>query len=120
MLTPIAMGKIAADGSILKATPGITITTEISPGNIFGPGEDIGYIVNLPDRLVCDDNYIVQLTAENYGEDGPDFVITTIALRYQNAGGFEVLIWADRTQTLGPGYSLVPVRNPWHFVIYDF
>lgn len=120
MLTPIAMGKIAANGAVLKATPGITISTEISPGNIYGPGGDIGYTVNLPDRLVCDSDYIIQLTPENYGEDGPDYVITTIAVRYQSISKFEVIIWADRIQTLEPpGYSLVPVRVPWHFVIYD-
>ena len=43
----IAMGKIAANGTILKATAWIRITTSISPGNISGPGEDIGYTVKL-------------------------------------------------------------------------
>lgn len=117
MLTPIAMGKVAADGSILKATPGITISPAISPGNIYG-GSDIGYTVNLPKRLVCDSNYIIQLTAENYGEDGPDYVITSIASRYQSVDGFEVIIWGDRIQT-SQGYTLVPVKADWHFVIYD-
>jgi trimeric autotransporter adhesin len=111
----IAMGKIAADGTILKATPGITISTEISPGN----GPETGYTVNLPDRLVNDSNYIVQLTAENYGEDGPDYVFTTIAIRYQTTNSFEVIIWADRHQTLSTNPAIVPVRTDWHFVIYD-
>lgn len=115
------MGKIAADGSILKATPGISISTSISPGNIYSGG-DIGYTVNLPSRLVCDSNYIIQLTAENYGEDGPDYVITSIASRYQNQNSFEVIIWADRIQTTQNSptdYTIEPVRSDWHFVIYD-
>ena len=117
----IAMGKIAADGTILRATPGIKVTTTIYPGNIYG-GDDIGYTVKLPKRLTCDNNYIIQLTAENYGEDGPDHVITSIASRNQGKNGFEVIIWADRIQTIGNGpndYTLVPVRSNWHFVIYD-
>jgi len=118
----IAMGKIAADGKILRATPGIKITTSIAPGNIYGPGGDVGYTVKLPKRLTCDNNYIVQLTAENYGEDGPDYVITSIACRNQSKNGFEVIIWADRIQTIqnGPNdYTIVPVQSNWHFVIYD-
>ena len=120
--TMIAMGKVAANGSILRATPGITVVPTISPGNIYGPGDDIEYTVKFPDRLVCDGNYIIQLTAENYGENGPDYVITTIAHRYQSGSGFEVIIWADRSQTLGPssgGPAIVPVQVNWSFVIYD-
>ena len=115
----IAMGKVARDGKILRATPGISIKSVISPGNIFGPGQDIGYTVSLPKRLVCDNNYIIQLTAENYGEDGPDYVITSIAYRNQSKRGFEVIIWGDRIQTISGNYSLVPVQSNWHFVIYD-
>lgn len=115
MFTAIAMGKIGADGAILKATPGITISTEISQGN----GPDTGYKVTLPDRLVKDQNYIVQLTPENYGEDGPDYVVTTIATRYQSINGFEVIIWADRAQTLPGHHTVVSVKSNWHFVIYD-
>ena len=115
MMTAIAMGKIAADGTILKASPGITISTTISQGN--GPG--IGYTVTLPDRLVKDANYIVQLTPENYGEDGPDYVVTSIATRYQSINGFEVIIWADRFQTLPGDNTIVSVQSDWHFVIYD-
>lgn len=111
MKTAIAMGKIAADGTILKATPGITISTEIDP--LYGP--DTGYTVTLPDRLVNDDNYIVQLTPENYHEDA-DFVFTTIAPRAQSINGFEVIIWADRSQTTG---GIRAIRSNWHFVIYD-
>lgn len=118
MLTPIAMGKVSASGRILKATPGISISTRISPGNLFGSNHAGGYTVRLPARLVRDGNYIVQLTAENYGEDGPDHVLTSIALRNQSTRGFEVLIWADRIQTVS-GYSLTTVRSNWHFVIYD-
>ncbi len=115
----IAMGKVAADGKILRATPGISVKPTISPGNIYGPGDDIGYTVKLPKRLVCDNNYIIQLTAENYGEDGPDYVITTIACRYQSKSGFEVIIWADRSQTMPVANAIVPVQTNWHFVIYD-
>ncbi|WP_422104576.1 hypothetical protein [Winogradskyella sp.] len=116
---PIAMGKIAADGSILKATPGISISTVIYEGEIYGTRDDIGYTVTLPEGLVCDNNYIIQLTAENYGEDGPDYVITSIASRYQTIRGFEVIIWADRIQTISSSYTITPVRTNWHFVVYD-
>jgi hypothetical protein len=117
----IAMGKIAADGSILKATPGIKVSTKIVPGNIYRPGEDIGYTVTLTDRLVKNNNYIVQLTSETYGEDGPDYVFTTIGLRYQSVKKFEVIIWADRSQTLlsAKNNTIVPVRTNWHFRLYD-
>ena len=67
MLTAIAMGKISAEGAILKASPGITV----SPINLTdlynSPRDSPGYEVVLPDRLVCDNDYIVQLTAENFG-----------------------------------------------------
>ena len=96
----IAMGKVAADGTILRATPGIKVKPTIIPGNIYGPGDDIGYTVRLPKRLVNDGDYIIQLTAENFGEDGPDYTITTIAYRYQSKRGFEVIIWGDRSQTM--------------------
>ncbi|MEC7262378.1 MAG: hypothetical protein VXW38_01485 [Bacteroidota bacterium] len=117
MRTPIAMGKIAADGTILKATPGITVNREITKGVLYGVNddEDIGYKVILPDRLVSDGNYIVQLTTEIYEED-QDFVYTIIGLRYQSIRGFDVIIWANRAQT---GRPIVPVYVPWHFVIYD-
>ena len=120
MYHAIAMGKIAADGSIISATPGIRVRPTILPGNIYNSAE-IGYTVRLPKRLVSSDKYIVQLTPENYGEDGPDYVTTTIAVRYQTKRSFEVLIWADRTQTIGtPGsnnYALV--QSNFHFVIYE-
>lgn len=117
MLTPIAMGKIAADGTILKATPGITVTTSIVPGSISG--SNIGYKVNLPERLVSDTNYIVQLTAENYFER-MDSEYTMIALRYQQTTGFEVLIWANQSKKpTDPGFKIDTIRVPWHFVIYD-
>ena len=117
----IAMGKVAADGTILRATPGIRIEPTIAPGNIYS-GAEVGYTVKLPKRLVCDSNYIIQLTAENYGEDGPDYVITSIACRNQNKKGFEVIIWADRIQTIQTSpnsYTISPVQSNWHFVIYD-
>jgi hypothetical protein len=115
----IAIGKVAADGKILRATPGISVKPKITPGNIYGPGEDVGYTVELPKRLVCDNNYIIMLTAENFGEDGPDFTITSIAHRYQTKRGFEVIIWGDRSQG-GVGYGFpAPVQSNWSFVIYD-
>lgn len=115
----IAMGKIAADGTIIAATPGIRVVPTITPGNIYGNGEDIGYTVKLPKRLVKNSNYIIQLTSENYGEDGPDYVITSIAYRYQSKRGFEVIIWADRVQTILANNTIVPVRTKWDFVLYD-
>lgn len=120
MRKPIAMGKISSGGTILKATPGISVSTRLSmPTEIYGPhAENIGYRVTLPARLVRDNNYIIQLTASNYMDDG-DHVFTTIGVKNQTVNGFEVLIWADRLQSLDPGYSIVPVRAAWHFVIYD-
>jgi len=115
MNQPIAMGKISANGTILQATPGITVSTNISQGNMNGQ-TDVGYVLTLPDRLVCDANYIIQLTAENYGEDGPDYSLTSIAYRYQWKNGFEVIIWADRSQT-GAGWASVYCN--WNFTIYD-
>lgn len=119
MYNAIAMGKVTAGGSIISATPGISVTPTILTGNMFGP-TDIGYTVNLPDRLVDDNNYIVQLTAENYGEDGPDYVTTSIAIRNQFTSSFEVIIWADRVQTIGspPCPKLATVHSTFHFVIY--
>ena len=114
----IAIGKVAANGTILRATPGIEVRPEINPGDI-GEGQDIGYTVKLPDRLVSDGNYIIQLTAENYKSSEDFFYITSIASRYQSARGFEVIIWGDVGKDIGPGFSSVPVKSNWHFVIYD-
>ncbi|WP_299122819.1 hypothetical protein [uncultured Winogradskyella sp.] len=114
----IAMGKIAADGSIIKATPGIKVRLGINPGSIR-EGQDIGYSVKLPDRLVCDKNYIIQLTAESYFGEEDFFTMTSISSRYQTKKGFEVIIWGDVPYDTLPGLVSVPVKSDWHFVLYD-
>jgi hypothetical protein len=114
----IAMGKVNAKGHILRATPGIEVTFGPSPSDLLGGNQQGTYLVSLPNRLVCDGNYIIQLTAEDFGEDGPDYTITSIAYLNQSARGFEVIIWGDRRQTTANGgFSSVAVD--WHFVIYD-
>lgn len=112
----IAMGKVAADGAIIRATPGIEVTFGPSRVDLLGGGHQGTYFVKLPNRLVCDENYIIQLSTANFGEDGPDYSETSIAYLYQNTNGFEVIIWGDRHQTTG-GTSAVKAN--WHFVIYD-
>ncbi len=117
MICAIAMGKIAADSSIIEATPGISVSTVIDDTNLFGSGHAGGYTVTLPARLVKNKPYVLMLTAENYGEDGPDYVITSICSRNETNDSFEVLIWADRVQTLS-GYTFTTVRTDWQFVIF--
>ncbi len=107
----IAIGKVSKDGDIIRATPGITVTLG---------GADSMYKVNLPDGMVYDDKYIVQLTPENFGEDGPDFVYTTIGLHYQSKNGFLVSTWSSHYQTSESGSpDLTQIPTNWHFVIYD-
>ncbi|MEL6483617.1 MAG: hypothetical protein AAFU57_14265 [Bacteroidota bacterium] len=76
-----AFGKISADGSIAKATPGVSITQLAGNGN---------YRVDLPVGLVSDADYIIQLSLpslEGGGNDDPG-----ITYRNQTATSFEVII----------------------------
>ena len=76
-----AFGKVAGNGSVLKATAGITIT------KLSGSGH---YRVNLPTGLVSDANYIIQLTQpgrNGTGNDDPG-----IAYSNQTSSSFEVII----------------------------
>ncbi len=76
-----AFGKIASDGSIDKATPGIIITKLAGNGN---------YRIDLPVGLVSDGDYIIQLSIpsrDGAGADDPG-----ITYRAQSATGFEVII----------------------------
>ncbi|MEM6894273.1 MAG: hypothetical protein AAF554_11320 [Bacteroidota bacterium] len=76
-----AFGKIASDGSIDKATPGIIVTQLGGNGN---------YQVDLPVGLVSDADYIIQLSLpsrEGAGNDDPG-----ITYRNQTATSFEVII----------------------------
>ncbi|WP_296384785.1 hypothetical protein [Winogradskyella sp.] len=50
----------------------------------------------------------MQLSTENFGEDGPDHSLTNIAYLNQSANGFEVIVWGDRAQTTS-GFSSVKV-----------
>ena len=57
------IGKIASNGSVTKATSGITVT------KLSGNGH---YRVNLPSGMVSDTNYIIQLTQPGRGGAGND------------------------------------------------
>ncbi len=120
MYSAIAMGKVNRDGSILTATPGIRVTVEDPVGDIMGSIQ-VGYRVHLPERLVKDSNYIIQLTPENYGEDGPDHGECSIAaLGPIDKTGFNVVVWGDRRQLIDPGPpTMVPVQTRWFFVLYE-
>ncbi|WP_296384786.1 hypothetical protein [Winogradskyella sp.] len=52
----IAMGKVAADGTIIRTTPSIEVTFGSNPSDLLGSGYKRTYIVKLPNRLVCDGN----------------------------------------------------------------
>ncbi len=76
-----AFGKIASDGSIVRATSGITVT------KLAGSGH---YRVNLPAGLVSDANYIIQLTQPGRGGAGNDD--PGIAYENQTSTSFEVIM----------------------------
>ncbi|QXP55899.1 hypothetical protein H0I25_17865 [Cellulophaga sp. HaHa_2_95] len=76
-----AFGKIATDGTILKATTGITIT------KLTGEGH---YQVNLPAGTTSDSNYIIQLSQPGRGGDGNDD--PGIAYTNQTTNTFEVIM----------------------------
>ena len=76
-----AFGKIAANGSVTKATTGVTVT------KLGGNGY---YRVNLPVGLVSDANYIIQLSQpsrDGAGNDDPG-----ISYRNQTSTSFEVIV----------------------------
>ncbi|TFG75125.1 MAG: hypothetical protein E4H26_06655, partial [Flavobacteriales bacterium] len=76
-----AFGKIAANGNLVRSTPGVTIT------KLSGSGH---YRVNLGAGLVSDANYIIQLSQPGRagaGNDDPG-----IAYENQTATSFEVII----------------------------
>ncbi|WP_158975764.1 hypothetical protein [Cellulophaga sp. L1A9] len=76
-----AFGKIAANGAILKATAGITIT------KLTGEGH---YQVNLPAGTTSDSNYIIQISQPGRGGDGNDD--PGIAYTNQTTNTFEVIM----------------------------
>ncbi|MEH6779425.1 hypothetical protein, partial [Maribacter arcticus] len=75
-----AFGKIAANGSVTKATAGVT-ATRLSKGQ---------YQVTLPSGAVSDANYIIQLTQPGRGGAGNDD--PGISYDNQTVTGFEVII----------------------------
>ncbi|MCV6629578.1 MAG: hypothetical protein OIF50_06935 [Flavobacteriaceae bacterium] len=81
-LLPVkAIGKIAANGTILKASPGITIT------KLAGNGH---YQINLASGMVGDSNYIIMLTLlsrNGSGNDDPN-----ITYLNQSTTSFQVII----------------------------
>nr|WP_299169398.1 hypothetical protein [uncultured Allomuricauda sp.] len=76
-----AFGKIASNGSVTKATTGITVT------KLGGNGR---YRVNLPAGLVSDANYIIQLTQPGRGGAGNDD--PGISYNNQTSTSFEVIV----------------------------
>ncbi len=76
-----AFGKIASNGSVTRATTGITVT------KLSGNGR---YRVNLPAGLVSDANYIIQLTQPGRGGAGNDD--PGISYNSQTSSSFEVII----------------------------
>lgn len=76
-----ALGKIAANGTITKATTGITVT------KLAGSGH---YRVNLPTGMVSDADYIIQLTQPGRGGTGNDD--PGISYSNQTTTSFEVII----------------------------
>ncbi len=76
-----AFGKIAANGAILKATAGITIT------KLTGVGH---YQVNLPAGTTSDSNYIIQISQPGRGGVGNDD--PGIAYTNQTTTTFEVIM----------------------------
>ncbi len=75
-----AFGKIAADGSVTRATSGVS-TTRLSSGR---------YRVTLPTGVVSDANYIIQLTQPGRGGAGNDD--PGISYDNQTTSSFEVII----------------------------
>jgi len=76
-----AFGKIASDGSVVRATAGITITKLVGAGH---------YRINLPIGLVNDADYIIQIaqpSREGAGNDDP-----SISYLNQMNSSFEVII----------------------------
>ncbi len=81
-VSPIkAFGKIASNGSVTRATTGITVT------KLSGNGH---YRVNLPAGCVSDANYIIQLTQPGRGGAGNDD--PGISYSNQTSTSFEVII----------------------------
>ncbi|SMP09750.1 hypothetical protein SAMN06265375_1011218 [Muriicola jejuensis] len=76
-----AFGKIDSNGSVIRATSGITVT------KLSGNGH---YRVNLPAGLVSDADYIIQLTQPGRGGAGNDD--PGIAYENQTSTNFEVII----------------------------
>jgi hypothetical protein len=76
-----AFGKIASNGNVIRATPGISVT------KLSGNGR---YRVNLPAGLVSDANYIIQLTQPGRGGVGNDD--PGISYNSQTNISFEVII----------------------------
>ncbi|MEP5616649.1 MAG: hypothetical protein ABJP76_11105, partial [Flavobacteriaceae bacterium] len=76
-----AIGKIASNGNVTRATSGITVT------KLTGNGY---YRVNLPAGMVSDGNYIIQLSQpsrDGSGNDDPG-----ISYRNQSSSSFEVIV----------------------------
>ena len=106
-----AFGKIAADGSIIRATAGVTVTrVDLDMNNV----DDIGrYRVNLPNNLVNDNDYIIQLSQpsrEGVGNDAP-----SITYLDQNTTHFDVFIGDNDNG----GSDAAGFDSEFMFVIFD-
>ncbi|MBU2995017.1 hypothetical protein KO500_01160 [Cellulophaga baltica] len=76
-----AIGKIAANGSILKATTGVSVVKNLGDGH---------YTITLPAGATSDANYIIQLTQPGRGGDGNDD--PGISYSNQTTTSFDVII----------------------------
>jgi hypothetical protein len=76
-----AIGKISSDGTILKATTGVTVVKNLGEGH---------YTITLPAGATSDANYIIQLTQPGRGGSGNDD--PGISYSNQTTTSFDVII----------------------------
>lgn len=98
-----AFGKIADDGSIVRATAGVSVT-DLGTGN---------YRVNLPMGLVSDADYIIQISQPSRNGAGND--APSITYLNQTNMGFEVIIGDNDNG----GSDAIKFDSEFMFVIFD-
>ena len=98
-----AFGKIADDGSIVRATAGISVT-DLGTGN---------YRVNLPMGLVSDADYIIQISQPSRNGAGND--APSITYLNQTNMGFEVIVGDNDNG----GSDAIRFDSEFMFVIFD-
>ncbi|WP_282115891.1 hypothetical protein [Cellulophaga baltica] len=100
-----AIGKIAADGSILKATTGVIITKNLNTGH---------YTVTLPVGATTDANYIIQLSQPGRAGEGNDD--PGISYSNQTTTSFDVIIGDNDNG----GGERIRFDSEFMFTILDF